>query len=253
MRRYFVKSTVLSNLRIAKNTYRMELDFGVDLSHALPGQFINLYFDSIFPRPFSIAGIDHNIVTILYKVVGYNTIFMSEMKKGDMVKVLGPLGKGFKIENSSGKLILIGGGIGIAPLVFLSDYLNEKNIDYIFFAGFKNRDEVINLDKQGKIYISTDDGSYGFKGTVVDLFLSKESEINHGKNMFCCGPEPLLKSLINISNKKNYNIQVALEKVMGCGTGLCQGCAVEYYKEGKKEYKLVCKDGPVFDGRHVRL
>lgn len=252
-RRKYLDAVVKKNEHIASGIYELVLLSELDFPPSKPGQFINLYLKGIFPRPFSIAGrCGKRELKILYKVVGKNTKFLSGLKKGDKIKIAGPLGCGFKWEGEEYRsFVLVGGGIGIAPLFYLWDSLKSVEADGYFFAGFKNSSEVIRPEGLDRVLIATEDGSFGYKGTVIDLLEENIEKLDRPLKIFACGPEGFLKKAVDVANRSGHEIEIALETVMACGMGLCQGCVVKYMGGTGEEFKLVCKDGPVFDGRRV--
>jgi len=220
-----------------------------------PGQFINIYFQNsakIFPRPFSISQIEEDIIYIRYKVIGSQTSKMSEWKKNDKVRILGPLGNKFNINSEIRSHILVGGGIGSAPLFYLRDALLEKDLDVQFFIGAANRDEHYVLeDKSCILKLATDDGSIGWHGTVTELLQEEWPKIEQPAVIYSCGPEPMLEALKKFAQKNNTEVQVSMEKIMACGNGLCQGCAVRTEDHIEQDYVLVCKDGPIFKAKDI--
>ncbi|MCM8830777.1 MAG: dihydroorotate dehydrogenase electron transfer subunit, partial [Candidatus Omnitrophica bacterium] len=220
---------------------------------AKPGQFIHIKIDGvILRRPFSVHNIKNNIVYILFSVRGRGTERLSKYKKGDTLDIIGPLGNGFRYKNSDKKInLLVAGGMGVAPLVFLAGKLNIFKRDYknIVILGVKNRVNLLckkEFEKLNfKIYISSEDGSVGYKGTAVSLLkgLLKKDKIERAQ-IYACGPKEMFFEISKIlKDYPNINCQVSFEQFMGCGLGICCGCTIQT-KEG---YKKVCIDGPVFD------
>ncbi|MCX5632721.1 MAG: dihydroorotate dehydrogenase electron transfer subunit [Phycisphaerae bacterium] len=227
-------------------------------------------------RPFSFTNIEYSgskvILEILYCVLGPATLRMKTLKPSDKINLIGPLGNGFKISSDKKLAILVAGGMGAPPLQHLAKELKDKcpGTETIVFAGAKNISQLpyydIKLEKISqepafvldefakhnvKALISTDDGSAGFKGFVTEMLKNwlKSKKPDSGKTIiYACGPEAMMSSAAAISSEFNIPCQVSLERLMACGTGLCQGCAVRYINKQTKEtgYKLCCKDGPVF-------
>ncbi|MBO8152914.1 MAG: dihydroorotate dehydrogenase electron transfer subunit [Candidatus Marinimicrobia bacterium] len=251
--RKFLDAIIERNECIASETYEMVLLPEIDFPPSKPGQFVNLYLKGIFPRPFSIAGrYGEKEFKILYKVIGKNTEYLSGLQKGSRIKIAGPLGHGFEWkEKEYSGFVLVGGGIGVAPLFYLWDSLKNVEAKKYFFAGFKNSSEIVEPDGLGNILLATEDGSAGYKGTVVDLLEEEIEKFSSPLKIFACGPGGLLKKAVTIANRFNHDIEIALETVMACGMGLCQGCVVKYMAEEGEEFRLVCKDGPVFDGKKI--
>lgn len=248
---------VVSNKQIANGIYEMVFEQPIVADKTTAGQFINLYCKSrahILPRPISICEVDkeNGTVKIVYAVVGYGTQEFSQLTKGEEVQVLGPLGNGFCVadnkENNS-RMILVGGGVGTPPMLELAKSLEQ---DCTVVLGYRTEPYLVEEFKKyaDKVLVATDDGSYGYKGTVVDL-MNKESVT--GDMLYACGPKPMLKALQKWCEEKDIEGQLSLEERMGCGFGACVGCVVKIRETGAEDwtYKKVCKDGPVFFAREV--
>ena len=208
----------------------------------VPGQFINISIDGKYlRRPISICDWDDNTITIVYKVVGAGTDWLSSLSSNDVINALLPLGNGFNIENLE---LLVGGGIGVPPLLGVAKTLNKIGVRPKIVLGFLTKEEVILEDEfkqYGDVYISTDDGSYGDKGLVTDTII-KNGLAN--QRFATCGPLPMEKALVNTMNVEGL---VSLEARMGCGFGACMGCSIKT-KNGNKR---ICKDGPVFNSEEL--
>lgn len=246
---------ILSNRCVASDTFLLQLGSPELAASARPGQFlmvrVNDSIDPVLRRPFSVCGTEEGgIVKILYKVVGRGTKFLSDKKEGEFISVLGPLGKGFMTTDLPESSILVGGGIGIAPLMFL--YRHLETSDSIFLTGFRTSDEIIDPASAGnniEAVIATDDGSMGFSGRVTDLLIKKLELYNQGETgIYACGPLPMLKAVAGISVKYGIPCQVSMETFMACGLGVCQGCVIRAESTAvNRQYLHVCKEGPVFD------
>lgn len=239
----YQKSKVIQNIELSKGIYKMTIDG--DYSADRAGQFYMLRSWGIEPflsRPISIHDANSEGITFLYEVVGEGTRLFSELKKGDFMELLGPLGNGFDIENISGKVAIVTGGIGIAPMGLVVKQLKNCEID--LYAGF--RDKEYCLDYMGnhakQIHISTDSGAKGHKGFIIDIFDPTGYDY-----VLSCGPTPLMKKVAAICNEKGVKSLLSLESRMACGVGACLGCTCET-TGGKKR---VCKEGPVFSGEEV--
>jgi dihydroorotate dehydrogenase electron transfer subunit len=208
-------------------------------------------------RPFSIHDVKKDTISFLYRVVGKGTKLLSEIKS-EMLPLLGPLGKGYDLTpDSKGSIgagkkicfnpIIVAGGTGIASVYFLAAKLKKKGVLYY---GVRTKKDLLCLDKfkkiDWKIVVSTDDGSKGYKGYITDL-ISKN--LKNSDMLFACGPIPMLKKVLHVAKEKNIKGFISLEEKMACGIGNCQGCAVKI----KGEYKMVCKDGPVFKIEELEL
>jgi len=255
--RKFKETGVVENIKVAEDIYRMKLKISDIVNSLNPGQFLNIYFQDsprIFPRPFSIAGVDGDNILIFYRIVGSQTEKMSYWQKGFKIKVLAPLGNSFELDSENNvSYVLIAGGVGIAPLMFLRDRLFLMGITPYFFIGAKNRNELpIAEDTKSKLYLSTDDGSLGFAGNVVKHFKSMLGYIPKPVSIYACGPDQMNKAMARLGIEQEMKVQVSLERVMACGLGICQGCAVKTRDiSGNNHYSLVCKDGPVFKGEEI--
>lgn len=252
---YQIEAPILFNKKIIEGYYLMELYAPQISQEAKPGQFIHLrctqQYDPLLRRPFSIYKAEDETLQVLYKVVGKGTYLLSEKIKGEKIDILGPLGRGFETNlNSSQEVILIGGGIGIAPLYFLSTRLSKFPLTV--FLGVKTKNKILckrEFTSQGfEVKIATDDGSKGFKGLVSDFFFSYFFSLSSSLGaVYACGPLPMLKKISEFSLKHNIFCQVSLEQRMGCGIGACQGCVIK----GKDKYLRVCKEGPVFKAGEI--
>ena len=214
--------------------------------------------DPLLPRPFTIYKMYKDAVEILYKVVGKGTQLLSSLREGQRVRVIGPLGQGFRILPDTRHAILVAGGIGIASICRLCTTM--QGLEVSLFYGARTKDSLVGIEELQRIpglvmHLSTDDGSIGFKGTVMQLLRSHLKVLRPGAScIYACGPLAMLKQVSSYAQKKGISCQVSLESNMACGVGACLGCAVTCKQKGNKkdwEYKLCCKDGPVFDTRDL--
>ena len=248
---------VVFNKRVAPDTFFLGFRSPEIAAKARPGQFIMLRvssgMDPLFRRPFSICGIlEGDLVCILYRVVGRGTTILSETRDGEILSVIGPLGRGFELPDKNNKILLVAGGIGVAPLFFLAQAMRTRDME--FMVGFTSSSEIIDADQVGdlsiKMSIATDDGSEGYAGTVTDLlneYLDQNPEKKRSFYLYTCGPLQMLKGVVSITFDRNIPCQVSMESAMACGLGACQGCAIKAFsKKGETRYQHVCKDGPVF-------
>jgi len=207
--------------------------------HSLPANIL-IEKKPILRRPFSIHRLRENGIEILYKVKGVGTRILSSLPKQDTLNLLGPCGQGFRIKETPS--ILVGGGMGVAPIFALAESLKFPSTTCLI--GAKTEKELLLIKEfQGlgiNMKVATDDGSCGRKGTVLDLLLSQDTT---SATIYACGPLPMLSSIIKFAKENKASCQVLMEERMGCGMGGCLCCALPT-KEG---YKKVCKDGPVFD------
>lgn len=247
---------VAFNNRIAPDTFILGFRSAEIASESMPGQFVMIRvrkgMDPLLRRPFSICGIrDINLVCILYRVVGKGTAIMAQTGKGEILSVLGPLGKGFTSPRADSRPVLVAGGMGIAPLLFLAGALKKR--DKTFLAGFASARDMIDPNQTGlppvDIQFATEDGSGGYTGTAVDLFEEYLKNIKTAGDsivVYSCGPLPMLKRTAAMAADHGVPCQVSLETVMACGLGACQGCAVRVVSTEGERFCHVCRDGPVF-------
>lgn len=219
-----------------------------DLAKA--GQFVEVYPDNgvnLLARPISICEINKSegILRLVFQIVGKGTKLFSKLKSGDNIRVLGPCGKGYNLKE--GNVLLVGGGIGVPPLLEACKQIKgEKTVVLGFRSGKFLADE---FEKYGaKVFVATDDGSVGFKGNVVDLL---KHENLSADVIYSCGPKIMLKFLSMWAEEQNIECQVSMEERMACGIGACVGCVVKIKNGDSWTHKKVCKDGPVFDSREV--
>ncbi|MCM8792361.1 MAG: dihydroorotate dehydrogenase electron transfer subunit [Candidatus Omnitrophica bacterium] len=260
-----VKAKLIYNKKIKNNYFCCALFVEKLAYSAYPGQFLQIKIDNGYTpflrRPFSIHRLKGKNIEILYEVVGKGTEILSKKKPGEYLDVIGPLGNGFNLNipySVAGISILVGGGIGVAPLLFLAERLVHNRQSKVHrgpcvLIGAKNKRELLCekefQDLGCEVRISTDDGSKGFKGKVTDLlkvFLQKTNQ-RQGRMIYACGPRPMLKEIAVISQKYSIPAEVCLEEHMACGIGVCLGCVVNT----KRGYKRVCKDGPVFKTEEI--
>ncbi|MFA5007914.1 MAG: dihydroorotate dehydrogenase electron transfer subunit [Candidatus Omnitrophota bacterium] len=257
MKQLKVKTTFIK--KIKPDIFLLGLNSDYIAKTAKPGQFLHIKVDeknTILRRPLSIHKIDKNLIYILFRVRGRGTRILGNSKKGDIFDVIGPLGNGFYLPRPTSNVqhILVAGGMGVAPLVFLAERLKaqsaERRAQSVVLLGAKNKNEVLaekEFKKLGyKVYIATDNGSRGFHGTVTEL-LKKIIAMRYAPSamrLYACGPKEMFYEIKKVLEKyPNIKAQVSFEQFMGCGLGICYGCVIET-KEG---YKKVCRDGPVFD------
>lgn len=221
------------------------------------GQFLNVRVDGttdpLLRRPFSVYRVEGDFVELIFHVIGKGTALLAAKRKGDTLDVLGPLGTPFKLtESDCATAILVGGGLGVAPLPIATATLRAARTPVATFLGARSSNQVVDayLDN---LSVATDDGTRGFHGNVVELLRTTLAQKPYpNPKIFACGPTAMLKALATFAIESNIPCEVSLEGPMACGIGICQGCPVELTGDGKK-YALMCKDGPVFDVRTIRL
>jgi dihydroorotate dehydrogenase electron transfer subunit len=236
----------------------LELTFISDFlgANANPGQFVNILVDRNFPllrRPFSIFSIDENRVSIVFNVIGRGTQVLATKRVGDTVDIVASCGNSFLsfVEGEYVTAVFVAGGIGVAPFSFFTKkFPPGKNI--VTYIGGRSKDHII---KKGlkNFLVATDDGSEGFHGTVLELIKNDFEKNDYGKiRFFTCGPTRMMKALADYAEENGHGCYASLETDMACGIGLCQGCNVEM-ASGEKKYKLVCKEGTIFDTQTIKF
>ncbi|MDE5965274.1 MAG: dihydroorotate dehydrogenase electron transfer subunit [Lachnospiraceae bacterium] len=249
-----VNAKIIRQEPIASDIYSMEISVPVIADQAKPGQFVTLYSKDgarLMPRPISICEINVAAGTLhlVYRVVGAGTREFAALQSGDWITVMGPLGNGFTIRDK--KAILIGGGIGIPPMLALTAGLAcEKTV----VLGF--RDEIFlaeAFEPYGDVYIASEDGGHGVKGNVLDAV--REYGVT-GEVIYACGPMPMLRAVKAYAMEHGIEAQLSLEERMACGVGACLGCVCETKDRdahSNVHNKRICKDGPVFFAEEVEL
>jgi dihydroorotate dehydrogenase electron transfer subunit len=224
------------------------------MAMARPGQFVMLRmgsgYEPLLRRPFSICGTKGDLILVLYDVVGRGTTILSTMKTGDEVTVLGPLGNGFRVGTGDRISLLVAGGIGIAPLLYLAQTMRDQR--YRLLVGFRTATAIIDatsaVGEPMDVSVATDDGTQGHHGPVTDLMealLAESGSRGSSLTVYACGPTAMLKKVAAMTREKGIACQVSLEAHMACGLGACQGCAVRAAADEEQTYFHVCKDGPV--------
>jgi dihydroorotate dehydrogenase electron transfer subunit len=250
------RASVVENREIKKNHYLLTLHPSEKIKQPEPGNFFMLSVDSgldpLLKRPFSIHRRIGSDFQILYRVVGKGTGLLSRRKPGDLLDVTGPLGNVFPVTRTHDKIIFIAGGLGIAPIFSLAEKLKKKKP--LLFYGARTREELLCIDELRSLgiepVISTDDGSSGKKGNIVNvlrIFLTRHPSLITRHCLYACGPKPMLMALSLLARKYDLKGYMALEQNMACGLGTCLGCVVNTV-DG---YKRVCKEGPVFSIEEV--
>ncbi|MBQ4347118.1 MAG: dihydroorotate dehydrogenase electron transfer subunit [Firmicutes bacterium] len=218
---------------------------------ACPGQFVMLYVDSekfYLPRPISISRIfpEKGEIKLLCKIIGRGTEYFSKKEPGESIRILGPLGKGFPAPGEVSNPVIVGGGIGVAPVLAAAESFGEKAT---VFLGDKERVLCASeFESFCKTYLATESGSMGRKGNVVELLREKDPDCD---SVIACGPAPMLKAVAEWAKEKGIKAYISLEERMACGLGACVGCAVSIKRGDEIQNLKVCKDGPVFLGTEV--
>ncbi len=247
---------VKANFPVAENSYVMTVWSPALAPLVRPGQFLHIrctdQYDPLLRRPLSVLRLRRSPAAttlapdemdILYEVVGRGTDLLSRVQPGAMIDILGPLGRPFEVRRTGRRLLMIGGGVGVVPLVALAEEALEKGCEVTLLAGYRNAARAYPpelMPVQVEYVIATDDGSAGRAGLVtqhISEFLSWPDQV------FACGPVPMLKALKKIPFSPRLEVQIAMEERMGCAMGVCLGCVIPT----KRGPQRVCRDGPVFD------
>lgn len=255
-----VKETarILSQDKLAEGIYSMWIGTEAIASQAAPGQFIDVYSKDgakLLPRPISLCEIDETEgrLRIVYRVAGEGTREFSRYSSGDTLDILGPLGNGFPLGEGEGKqVLLIGGGIGIPPMLETAKRLPGKKQ---IILGYRDSQLFLKeeFEKAGPVFVATEDGSVGTKGNVLDAIRANSIE---GDLIFACGPVPMLRGLKRYASDHSMGCLISLEERMACGIGACLGCVCqskEVDDHSQVKNKRICKDGPVFWAEEVEL
>lgn len=257
MKKYILDMKVTENCRLHKNYCLLKLTSDENLPDMLPGQFVEVRVENspttFLRRPISVNYVDktNNELWLLIQLVGDGTRKMAEYHTGDTVNIMLPLGNGFTIpaaEETDQKLLLIGGGVGTAPMLYLGACLKAAGFEPTFLLGARSKEDVLQLEdfqRFGSIHITTEDGSLGEKGYVTNHSILKEIRFDR---IYTCGPKPMMVAVAKYAAAEAISCEVSLENTMACGIGACL-CCVEKNKEGHNV--CVCTEGPVFNSKEL--
>lgn len=252
--RFKEQAVIIRQEEISYGVYSMWLKTEQVAGQAKPGQFVSVYCHEgsrLLPRPISICEIDREdrAIRIVYRVVGKGTEELSQMRTGRCLDIVGPLGNGFPLKDK--KAFLIGGGIGIPPLLELAKELkSEKQLVLGYRDSLFLQEE---FKKQGSVYVATEDGSYGTDGNVLDAI--RENGLN-AEIIYACGPMPMLRAVKAYAKERGIECWISLEERMACGIGACLGCVChskERDSHTNVNNKRICKEGPVFRAEEVEF
>lgn len=250
MRQFY--STIISQKLLAPEYYEMRFSWDKG-EEPQPGQFFTLAgwpgSDPLLRRPFAFSGYDPvpREASMIYQLRGKATGYLTRLKEGMELNFLGPLGNVFPVKQKTS--IIVGGGIGTGPVVYFANHLSRMGIKPLLVLGYRTASMIpeLHLEPDVELILTTDDGTSGFQGTVVDYL--KTTEVSDGV-LYSCGPYPMLKACHQWALEKDLPSYVSMEEIMACGIGACQGCAVEVTLPQK--YLRVCKEGPIFDSRIIQ-
>ncbi len=250
-----VKSTVVAKESLTKQIFKLTLFAPEIAQEARPGQFVHLLCGTeqsfILRRPFCIHQVvGQDTIDVLIRVVGQGTRWLSERRPKDSLDCLGPLGNGFTIDPRVDRAMVVAGGIGVAPMVFLARHLFDADVRVHALVGAMTAADLLDVMElkrlTRRVFVTTDDGTQGTKGMVTDI-LAEQLEANEPQVVYACGPEAMLRNVAGICARFDIDSQVSLEARMACGIGACLGCAIET-RDG---YRNVCSDGPVFSSEEL--
>ena len=245
---------IIDNKQINRNSFLLELFLGSTLPEIYPGQFVQVKIEgspgTFLRRPFSVHDINrsNNTIKLLIQIAGEGTKILSLMRKGDVLNLILPLGNSFSLPQTGEKTLLIGGGCGVAPLLYLAKYLKSNGCKFDILIGFKSRDRIIEYKEYselGRVYLTTEDGSEGEKGFVTQHSILSENKYNR---IYCCGPEAMMKAVAKYSFNHKIHCEVSLENLMACGIGVCLCCVVNTTNGNV----CSCTEGPVFNINNLK-
>ncbi|MCM1056844.1 MAG: dihydroorotate dehydrogenase electron transfer subunit [Firmicutes bacterium] len=255
-------AVVLSQREIAPAIYDMWIETSLG-AQAKPGQFLCIYprdRSTLLPRPISICEVreDRKALRIVYRTVGAGTTEFSAYKEGETIDIMGTLGNGFPVEKAdTGKVFLMGGGIGIPPLLELAKQITNIIIvqDIIIVLGYRDANTFLKeeFERYGRVYIATEDGSVGTKGNVMDAIRENGLEADR---IFACGPMPMLRAVKAYAGERKLKAYISLEEHMACGVGACLGCVVKTKEKDRHSHvhnARICTDGPVFEAEVLEI
>lgn len=240
---------VIENKRLNKDFFIIELKGKTKIPDLKPGQFIQVRVDgspdTFLRRPISIHDVNYakNTFKILIQIAGKGTETLSKAASGDTLNIIYPLGNSFSLPESNNKILLVGGGCGIAPLLFLGRYLKSNGFVPDILLGFRNKERIIEFEEYlqiGEVFVTTEDGSMGEKGYVATHSVFS---IRKYDRIYCCGPDRMMKAIADYCKTKGIVCEVSLENLMACGIGACLCCVVDTTKGNL----CTCIDGPVFN------
>ena len=240
---------IIENKRLNDDFFILELKGDTKIPEFKPGQFAQVRVDgsteTFLRRPISIHDVDYekNTFKLLIQIAGPGTKKLSQLKTGDILNLIYPLGNSFSLTAKNEKVLLVGGGCGIAPLLFLGRYLKSGGCTPDILLGFRNSARIIEFEEYqeiGNVYVTTEDGSMGEKGYVTrhSVFSTQIYD-----RIYCCGPDTMMKAIASYSRERNIICEVSLENLMACGIGACLCCIVDTVKGNL----CTCIDGPIFN------
>jgi len=265
-------SMILSNAEVSPGYWRMRMTAPHEFASASPGQFVmvrvNGAIDPLLRRPFGIFDVgvytpsqsgaqSQPCFEMLYRVVGKGTVMLSALHETDLLDILGPLGTGFDLGNADEEKLIVGGGVGLAPLYLLAKEL-VKQSQVRLFAGGRTRDDVLCITEFERLgvecYTATEDGSLGECGLVTEALLRRLDTLKGKAKIYACGPHGMLNAVAKIAAERTIPCQVSLEGYMACGVGACLGCVAPGHRHSPEtpDFRCVCTEGPVFESGELK-
>jgi dihydroorotate dehydrogenase electron transfer subunit len=245
---------IIDNKQLNKDFFILELSSVSILPEIFPGQFVQVRIEgsteTFLRRPFSVHDVNYgtNTLKLLIQIAGAGTKALSLLRKGDILNMVFPLGNSFSLPPNNERTLLVGGGCGVAPLLYLAKYLKSNSCEFEILMGFRNRDRMIEYEeykKLGKVFLTTEDGSEGEKGFVTHHTVLKENKYDR---IYCCGPDSMMKAIADYSKSNNIHCEVSLENLMACGIGVCLCCVVDTINGNV----CSCTEGPVFNIKSLK-
>ena len=249
---------VLSNIQLNRDHHLLELQAPVKLEQIAPGQFVNVRVDksqsTFLRRPFSIYDVNYekNTISLFIKDVGPGSHVLTSTPEDEEVDVVFPLGNGFSFPKNNERVLLVGGGFGIAPLLFFAKELKKRNLtaEIHSLVGARTADDLMQLDsfsRYGQVYTTSEDGTHGVKGRVTDHPVLRDN-LQDFDRVYTCGPEPMMKAVAAKAAAADVFCEVSLENMMACGFGVCLCCVTDT----TSGHQCVCTDGPVFNIKDLK-
>ncbi len=244
--------TILEHACLGADFHELTFTWGGSCVAPVPGQFLTIRcaetFDPLLRRPFAFSSYKptQGTATVIYLKRGHATALLQGKVPGESVDIIGPLGKGFPLPSAGKTPILIAGGIGIGPVLFFATRLSDQGFRPLLVLGTRDKAHIpsITIPHGIDFVVCTEEGSHGFHGTCTEFVASLDKRIFAQSELYCCGPEGMLKACHNLASERSIPCWVSMEQIMACGVGACMGCAVR--TTGEKAYARVCCEGPVF-------
>ncbi len=256
MKKTVIDLLLLENKQLNKDNFLLKLQSPVPVSEIFPGQFVNVEIKNaqeiFLRRPFSVLDVDYKnqTISLLVKILGRGSKKLTESQVGNKISTILPLGKSFTLPNKEDKVLLIGGGSGVAPMLFLAKICGLPTENVHILIGARSSSDHVDIEEYkpyGNFYFTTEDGSLGEKGYVTNHSVFT-TNLNQFTKVYTCGPDQMMKAIGRIAIKSDLFCEVSLENMMACGFGVCL-CCVEDTKAG---HKCVCTDGPVFNVNELK-